>query len=213
MSTRFIHGARGDDSEREDMASQELKSSSERIGQLYPILVDYYGNIIDGEHRFGVDEKWRRVRLEHIKTEKDRLIARIISNTVRRSVSSKEKRELLGRLGEIYLNKGIGPGKIAHKIAEETGMSYQGVMKYLPYRFKDHLQSERAKSALQCRAGMSKLLDPPEDVLSIRTYGNTDFVNIMVKKSLYERLEEKAKKLETTPDKLIYNAILLILKT
>jgi len=48
------------------MVSQELKSYAERIGQLYPILVDYFGNIIDGEHRFGVDEKWRRVRLEHI---------------------------------------------------------------------------------------------------------------------------------------------------
>jgi len=32
----------------------ELKSSSERIGQLYPILVDHHGNIIDGEHRYGV---------------------------------------------------------------------------------------------------------------------------------------------------------------
>lgn len=67
------------------MVSQELKFSAERIGQLYPILVDYHGNIIDGEHRFGVDKKWRRMRLEHIRTEKDRLVARIVSNTVRRS--------------------------------------------------------------------------------------------------------------------------------
>lgn len=50
------------------------------------------------EHRFNVDEKWR-VRLEHIKTEKDKLIARIVSNTVRRSVPSREKTELLERLG------------------------------------------------------------------------------------------------------------------
>ena len=68
------------------MVSQELKSSAERIGQLCPILVDYNGNIIDGEHRFSADEKWRTVRLEHIKIEKDRVIARIVSNTVRRSV-------------------------------------------------------------------------------------------------------------------------------
>ena len=198
---------------KEGMMSQELKSSAERIGQLYPILVDYYGNIIDGEHRFDADEKWKRVRLEYIKTEKDRLIARIISNTVRRSVSRKEKKELLGRLGEIYFRKGIEPGKIAYEIAEETGMSYQWVMKYLSYRFKDCLQSERAKLAPRHRTGMSKLLDPPKDMLSIRTYGNTDLVNIMVKKPLYEQLEKKAKKLETTPDKLLYNAILLILKT
>ena len=82
-----------------------LEQGNERIGQLYPILVDYHGNIIDGEHRFSVDKKWRTVRLEHIKTEEDRLVARIVSNTVRRSVPSKEKTELLKRLGEIYLNE------------------------------------------------------------------------------------------------------------
>jgi hypothetical protein len=195
------------------MMSQELKSSSQRVGQLYPILVDYYENIIDGEHRFGVDENWRRVKLEHIKTEKDRLIARIVSNTVRRSVPSNEKRQLLGRLGEIYFSEGMENGRIAYKIAEETGMSYQWVMKYLPYKFKDYLQSERAKLALRRGAEINKLLDPPKDILSIRTYGNTDFVNVLVKKPLYDKLEEKAKKLNTTLDKLIYNAIMLILKT
>jgi hypothetical protein len=92
-------------------------------------------------------------------------------------------------------------------------MSYQWVTKYLPGRFKDHLQSEKAKSALRRRARISKLLDPPEEVLSISTYANTEFVNIVMKKPLYEKLEEKAKKLETTTDKLMYNAILLVLKT
>jgi len=192
---------------------QELKSSSKRVGQLYPILVDYYGTIIDGKHRFSADREWKRITLEHVKTEKDRLVARIISNNLRRSVSSDEKKELLGRLGEIHLSEGIELGKIAYGIAEETGMSYQWVMKYLPDRFKDHLQSERAKPALRRRARTSKLLDPPEEALSIRAYANTEFVNIILKKPLYEKLEEKAKKLETTPDKLIYNAILLILKT
>jgi len=105
----------------------ELKSSSERVGQLYPILVDYHGNIIDGGHRYGADKGWRTTRLDH---------------------------------------------------------------------------SAR---------GIGKLLDPPEDALTIKTYANTDFVNIVVKKPLYEQVEEKAKRLETTPDKLIYNAILLML--
>jgi len=195
------------------METQELKSSSKKIGQLYPILVDYYGNIIDGKHRFSADREWKRITLEHVKTEKDRLIVRIISNNLRRSVSSNEKTELLGRLGEIHFSEGMERGKIAYEIADQTGMSYQWVMKYLPDRFKDHLQSERAKPALRRRAETSKLLDPPGEVLSIRAYANTEFVNIVVKKPLYEKLEEKARKLETTPDKLVYNAILAILKT
>jgi len=35
----------------------------------------------------------------------------------------------------------------------------------------------------------------------------------MLEKQFYKQLEETAKKLETTPDKLIYNAILLIIKS
>jgi len=198
---------------KEGTMSQELKSSSERIGQLYPILIDYHGNIIDGEHRFSVDEKWMRVKLQHIKTEKDRLVARIVSNNVRRHVSGKEKRELLGKLGEIHFREGIEPGKIAYEIAYETGMSYQWVMKYLPHNFKDPLQSDRANPALRCRAKIGELLDPPKDLLNIRIYTNTDFVNVMVKKPFYVKLEKKAEELGTTPDKLIYNAILMILKT
>ena len=191
----------------------ELRSSSERVGKLYPILVDYHGNIIDGEHRYGADEGWRTIRLDHIRTEKDRLIARIISNVCRRSVPRREKTEILERLGEIYLSEGVEPGKISQKIMEETGMSYTWVMKYLPEKFKDCVQSERAGAATRRVAGIGELVGPPEDVLTIKTYGNTDFVSIVVKKPLYEQLEEKAKKLETTPDKLIYSAILLILKT
>ena len=178
------------------MTSQQLKSSSERIGQLYPILVDYYGNIIDGEHRFGVDEKWRRVRLKHIRTEKDLLIARIVSNTVRRSVPHKEKTELLERLGEIYRSAGVEPGRIAHKIADEIGMSYTWVMKYLPHRFKDSVQSERRTgSVTRCITGiLDELLRRPkmEGALKIVNYTNTDFVSLILEKGFYEEFERNS---------------------
>jgi len=45
------------------MTSKELKLSMNKIGQLYPILTDYYGNIVDGKHRFSVDENWKKIRL------------------------------------------------------------------------------------------------------------------------------------------------------
>lgn len=182
------------------MTSQQLKSSSERVGQLYPILIDYYGNIIDGEHRFGVDGKWRRVRLEHIRTEKDRLIARIISNTVRRSVPRKEKTELLERLGEIHLSEGVEPGRIAHRIADETGMSYTWVMKYLPYRFKDSTQSERRTGLVTRHITriLDELLRPPkrEGALKIKNYANTNFVSLIVEKGFYEEFERNSLELE-----------------
>lgn len=77
------------------------------------------------------------MRFEHVDTEEDRLAARLISNVCRRDVSAGEKSEVLGKLGEIYLGEGLKSGRIAYKIAEETGMSYRWVMQYLPDKLKE----------------------------------------------------------------------------
>ena len=87
-----------------------LKVSSERAGRLYPVLVDKHGNVIDGLHRLAADEKWPKVTVEGVETEEQRLIARLVSKVCRRNVPAKEKREMLGRLGEIYLNEGVEQG-------------------------------------------------------------------------------------------------------
>jgi hypothetical protein len=58
-----------------------------------------------------------------------------------------------------------------------------------------------------------KLEEPPKGAVAIKAYGNANFVNIMLEKQFYRQLEETAKRLETTPDKLVYNAIVLILET
>jgi dephospho-CoA kinase len=120
-------------------------------------------------------------------------------------VLAKEKREMLGRLGEIYLNEGVELGKIAYKIAEKTGMSYQWVTRYLPDEFKDPPQSDRAKSALRRRAGedpsvrtlLKELLTPLQrnGVLEIKKYANTHFVSVMVEKSFYEEFEKTSSEL------------------
>lgn len=51
----------------------DLKASSQRVGRLYPILLDGHGNIIDGQHRLAADENWPKIRLEHAETEKQML--------------------------------------------------------------------------------------------------------------------------------------------
>src|SRR4030042_2922594 len=103
---------------RENMTGQTLISSAKKIGCLYPILLDNNGNIIDGEHRFQENRNWRKVRLPHIKTERDRLIVRIVANNVRRSVPSIEKNRLLNQLGQILMAEGVEPGQITSVIAE-----------------------------------------------------------------------------------------------
>ena len=202
-----------------------LKVSSKRAGRLYPVLLDRHGNVIDGMHRLTADKKWPKITIENIETEEQRLIARIISNVFRRHIPAKEKREMLGRLGEIYQKEGVEQGKIAYKIAEKTGMSYRWVMKYLPSSFKDEVQSERRAGLVARRATgkdtkqregpkeIVELMEPPkEKILTIQKYANTHFVNVIVEKPFYTQLERMAEKLGTTPEVLLSNILLKGLK-
>jgi hypothetical protein len=70
-----------------------LKRSSQRVGRLYPILLDKNGNVIDGQHRLAADAAWPRLRLDYVCSEKERLLARLVSNVRRRTVFPKEKRD------------------------------------------------------------------------------------------------------------------------
>ena len=187
---------------------KELENSFNKFGPLYPVLLDSDGHIIDGEHRNTANDNWPKFKLENVKTEKDRIIVRLVSNNLRRTVPTGEKSMLLSQLAKIILKDGIATGKLGYEIAELTGMSYQWVMKYLPKQFKDNKQSDRAKLALRHGAKKRKLVDPPKGAISVMYYKNTDFVNIIITKSLYEKLAEKAMKWNEEPDKVIYNALL-----
>jgi hypothetical protein len=194
-----------------------LRLSSRRVGRLYPVLLDKHGNIIDGKHRLAADPNWPKMRLDHIESEEDRLAARLISNVRRRNVAAAEKREILQELGEIYVKEGVKSGTVlARKIFEESGMSYRWVMKYLPEKFKDGTKSERRSGSVTCRVTgkdakqheetkeIAELTAPPEkQFLTVKKYANTHFVNVMVKKPFYTKLEKAAEELGTTPDMLI----------
>jgi len=110
------------------------------------VFEDSHEEIIDRIHRLKTDENRPRLRLENVKTEKNRIIVRLILNACRRTVPAQEKMEMLERLGEILLEE-VKPGEISKKIAEETWMSYRWMMKYLPDRFKDEVKSESASAA------------------------------------------------------------------
>ena len=190
---------------------EELRNSSENIGRLYPILVDRFDRVIDGEHRLKANENWRKVKLEHIKTEKQLLLARLVCNNLRRSTSGKEKTELLASLAEIFLSEGTPVGKIAYELSVHTGMSYRWVTKYLPDRFKDNIHAQapkKRKSVANHASTYLALRDPPEDMLKLSSYRNTSFVNFVMNKKLFSLIKKKAQKLETNVTTYLYSVIL-----
>ena len=209
----------------------DLRLSSKTVGKLYPVLLDRDGNVIDGKHRLAADESWPKIKLEHVGCERERLLARLISNVCRRTVSSSEKSDTLARLGRIYLEAGERPGKLAYRIAQETGMSYRWVMKYLPNDLKarpglggptlfgrQNLYKCKAKNNV-CKVARSATIDleklvstQHEKTLVVRTYVNADFVSLTLEKKIYRDFERAARNLGSTAETIIGNAMILILK-
>jgi hypothetical protein len=128
-----------------EMSEYDLRKS-EKIGQLYPVIVDAKGNIIDGFHRLEADPNWRRERIKEIDTEEKLLVARCVSNWHRRQVSREEKEEWLNGLAKIYKKQGLkvsekdssaqGRNEIIAKIHEVTGLNPTSVREYLRSEFK-----------------------------------------------------------------------------
>ncbi|HUW49154.1 MAG TPA: hypothetical protein VMW36_10470 [Patescibacteria group bacterium] len=207
-----------------------LKGSSRKVGKLYPVLLDRHGNIIDGKHRLAADSDWPKIRLDHIASEKERVLARLVGNMCRRTISNSEKREMLKKLGGIYLEQGEKPGKLAYRIAEETGMSYRWVMKYLPERMKarpglggpsassvgfDKCKGDYniSKVAQRATIDLTKLLTrSQEKPIVIKTYTNASFVSLTLEKRVYEDFERFAKQLGLTAETIISNAMLMVLR-
>lgn len=130
------------------MSEEYDLKGSEKVGQLYPVLVDADGNVIDGFHRLDADPNWRKEKLENIDSEEKLLLARCISNWHRRKVSREEKEEWINGLAKIYKKQGLtvkgkrkgsagrAPNEIRDKIAEITGLHHDTVHAYLNSRYK-----------------------------------------------------------------------------
>lgn len=119
-----------------------IKKSSEKFKQLYPILEDANGQIIDGEHRRIAIKNPDTRKLDYIKTKKDRLEARLVANHARKGQNKKTWEFTLNELATILEREGVEG--IGMKIASETGLPYRTIMRYLPNEFKDITQSQRA---------------------------------------------------------------------
>jgi hypothetical protein len=124
------------------MSEYDLKKSK-KIGQLYPVLVDSKGNVIDGFHRLEADPKWRTEKLAEIDTEEKLLVARCVANWHRRQVSVEEKKEWINGLARIYKKQGLKvkadfpfENQIKNKIVEVTGLHHKTVENYLSNEFK-----------------------------------------------------------------------------
>ena len=99
---------------------RNLETSEKAIGQLYPVLRDAEGKVIDGYHRLDVNPDWKSVILEDVKTEEDRLIISAHVNLGRRTITPSEIRIIINNLAEIYYKQGLRPDAQRETIGKDN---------------------------------------------------------------------------------------------
>jgi len=176
----------------------DLQSSENAVGQLYPVLRDAEGKVIDGWHRLDANPNWKSVTLEDVKTEEDRLIISAHVNIGRRDISSSEKREIVNDLAEIYYQQGLRPdarkeitdsrnrttnvhfNEIKHKLSEVlNGIMAKNIIKnYLEPKYLNQDFSKSKKRFYQARhseASPYSLLKSSHGKQLMKTYGDNFF--------------------------------------
>jgi hypothetical protein len=127
----------------DEKVSYSLASSKEGLGELVPVLVDKFGNIIDGFHRKGENANWREEVLSWIDTPEKLEAARLAVNFNRRQMAPEEIKERITFL----IGKDIKPDEIS----KLTGISKSTIYKYMPQEAKNPARSEAGKAG-----GLSK---------------------------------------------------------
>ena len=115
----------------------DLKESKRSVQELYPVLRDAYGNVIDGNHRLEADPKWRSETLKHIRTPTQLALARIVANTHRRAISREERAEQIRELASTLTEHDEVPREeIVVTIADLTTFTERYVRDLLPGEYK-----------------------------------------------------------------------------
>lgn len=124
---------------KENRIVVDLRESEKLIGQLYPVLVDEKGNILDGQHRLKANPNWRKEIIKGIDSERKKAMIRLHANWHRRKVYPEQ---VLKELAKITGWKGAAP------YAAFLGCSVRTIQRYLPQQYKLRMR-RTAKEMLQ----------------------------------------------------------------
>ena len=138
----------------DEEAPYSLATSDEGIGELYPVLKDAYGNIIDGFHRLRKNPNWHAEVKPQIDTPIKLQLAMLIANFNRREMAPEEITQHITFL----IKAGLKP----EEIAKQTGITDRTVRKYMPQEFKNPVYVAMAVQSNAERVPRTVNLTPQE---------------------------------------------------
>jgi site-specific DNA-cytosine methylase len=105
-----------------------IKKLKEEKMQIYPVLVDKKGNVIDGNHRLAANPKWKKVIIEEDDPLKI-LKMKIHANEDRRDTTKEERQEWALEAKRLLVEQGAKGTE--REIAKALGMSKTVIRKWL----------------------------------------------------------------------------------
>lgn len=129
----------------EDFNQLSLKRSIEKVGQLYPVIVNQDGKILDGNHRSAEIKNPERKTVE-TKNRYEELMVRGNAH-YRRRVSQEETKQLITEMANELVKDGIPTHEVAKRLFEDLPYSEGYILLLLPDDFKEKVKVEAGKSA------------------------------------------------------------------
>jgi len=169
---------------QEDFNQLSLKRSMQKVGQLYPVLVNQDGKILDGNHRSAELANPEKKTVE-TKNRYEELMVRGNAH-YRRRVPQEETRQLVIEMANEAVKLGTPKNEVAKKLFEDLPYSEGYILELLPSEFKD---TKKVESGLASGVARSvqivehtvKTQDMPICEVHGTASSDTDFVTILGK--------------------------------
>lgn len=116
-----------------------LIESEKLIGQLYPVLIDEQGNVLDGQHRLKANPNWRKEVVKGIDSERKKAMVRLHANWHRQFA---RKEQILSELATVTDWHETAP------YAAFLGCSIRTIQRYLPQKYKQRQRSAKRQVSL-----------------------------------------------------------------
>lgn len=129
----------------EKFSAESVAKSEKVVGQLYEVIVNQDGVVLDGNHRLQGNPKWR-TKVKETKNRAEEILVRLHAHH-RRRVSKEETRSLLLELAKELEEEGVAKEEITRKLVEITPYSESYVCELMPTEFKRASKVEAGRAS------------------------------------------------------------------
>jgi len=160
----------------EEINKESLHKSITLVGELYPILENQDGKILDGNTRAASNPKHHRKTIQ-TKSRTEEILIRVHAHH-RRRISQEETRTILLELAGEFLKSGVVTEKVAQEVVKVVPYSEGYVLELLPSEFKEGRKVEAGKVSAQLteqkKAGQTVTI--PDRGQPIRVMASSDLL-------------------------------------